>query len=67
MKGYYYLMQLGHLFNTMARYSERLANIVKDTGIRGLIRFVRESMASPWLNRAWIEEQLSAPFQLRLV
>mgnify|MGYP001765763226 CR=1 FL=1 len=67
MKGYHYLMQLGHLFNTMARYSERLAKIVKDTGIRGLIRFVRESMASPWLNRAWIEEQLSAPFQLRLL
>lgn len=67
MKGYHYLMQLGHLFNTLARYSERLAGIVKDTGIRGLIRFVRESMASPWLNRAWIAEQLALPIQLRLV
>jgi hypothetical protein len=67
MKGYHCLMQLGHMFNTMARYSERLAKIVKDTGIRGLIRFVRESIASPWLDRAWIKEQLSAPFQLRLV
>jgi len=67
MKGYHYLMQLGHLFNTMARYSERLAKIVKDTGVRGLIRFVRESIASPWLDRAWIKEQLTGPFQLRLV
>jgi hypothetical protein len=67
MKGYHYLMQLGHMFNTMARYSEKLAKIIKDTGIRGLIRFVRESIASPWLDRAWIKEQLTAPFQLRLV
>jgi hypothetical protein len=67
MKGYHCLMQLGHMFNTMARYSERLAKIVKDTGIRGLIRFVRETIASPWLDRAWIKEQFVAPFQLRLV
>lgn len=67
MKGYHYLMQLGHMFNTMARYSERLAKIIKDTGIRGLIRLVRESIASPWLDRAWIKERLAAPFQLRLI
>jgi hypothetical protein len=67
MKGYHYLMQLGHMFNTMARYSERLAKMVKETGIRGLIRFVRETIASPWLDREWIRERLAEPFQLRLV
>jgi len=67
MKGYHYLMQVGHMFNVMARYSERLVRIVKDTGIRGLIRFVRESISSHWLDRDWIKEQLAAPFQLRLV
>ncbi|MHC1726612.1 MAG: DDE transposase family protein [Syntrophobacteraceae bacterium] len=67
MKGYHYLMQPGHMFNVMARYSEGLAKIVKNTGIRGLIRFVRESIASPWLDRTWIGERLTAPFQLRLV
>ena len=67
MKGYHYLMQLGHMFNTMARYSERLVKVIKDTGIRGLIRFVRETLSSPWLDRAWIKERLGAPFQLRLV
>ena len=66
MKGYHYLMQLGHLFNIMARHSEKLAKTVKETGVRGLIRMVRETIASPWLNRGWIREQLSAPFQLRL-
>jgi hypothetical protein len=67
MKGYHCLMQLGHLFNIMARYSERLVKIVKDTGIRGLTRFVRESIAGPWLDRDWIKEQLNAPFQFRLI
>ncbi|MHC1725370.1 MAG: Druantia anti-phage system protein DruA [Syntrophobacteraceae bacterium] len=67
MKGYHYLMQPGHRFNVMARYSEGLAKIIKDTGIRGLIRFVRDSIGSPWLDRTWIGERLTAPLQLRLV
>ena len=67
MKGYHYLMQLGHLFNVMAQYSERLAKIIKDTGIRGLISLVRQTIAGPWLDPAWIEERRAAPFQLRLV
>jgi hypothetical protein len=66
MKGYHCLMQLGHMFNVMARYSGELAKIIKDTGVRGLIRFVRESIAGPWLDVVWLREKLGAPFQLRL-
>jgi DDE_Tnp_1-associated len=66
MKGYHCLMQLGHMFNVMAQYSGELARIIKDTGVRGLIRFVRESMASPWIDAEWIKEKLAAPFRLRL-
>ncbi|WP_052464355.1 transposase family protein [Geoalkalibacter subterraneus] len=66
MKGFHYLMQLGHMFNIMARYSEKIARIIRETGVRGLIRLVRETIASPWLNQAWIREQIAAPFQLRL-
>lgn len=67
MKGYHYLMRLGYLFNVLARYSHRLAKIVKDTGVRGLIRLVRETMANPWLDQAWLKKRLNDPFQLRLV
>jgi hypothetical protein len=67
MRGYHYLMQLGHMFNIMARYSEKLAKIIKDTGIRGMISFVRQTMSGPWLDHEWIKERLAAPFQLRLV
>lgn len=66
MKGYHCLMQLGYMFNIMAQYSGDLARIIKDTGVRGLIRFVRESIAGPWLNAEWLREKLAAPFQLRL-
>jgi hypothetical protein len=67
MKGYHLLMRIGHMLNILARYSEKLTKIVKDTGVRGLIRFFRETMASPWLDYPWQKERLAAPFQLRLV
>jgi hypothetical protein len=66
MKGYHYLMRLGHLFNAIALYSERLAKIAKDTGVRGLIRFIRETIAHPWLDYEWLTQRMTAPFQLRL-
>jgi hypothetical protein len=67
MKGYHYLMRLAHLFNILTRYSERLAKIVKDTGVRGLNRFIRDTIANPWLNYTLLKKLLSAPFQLRLM
>jgi hypothetical protein len=51
----------------MSRKSAKLTKIVKDTGVRGLIRFFRETMASPWLDYPWQKERLAAPFQLRLI
>ncbi len=66
MKGYHCLMQLGYMFNVMAQYSVELAKTIKDTGVHGLIRFVRETFASPWLDAEWIKEKRAAPFQLRL-
>ena len=67
MKGYHYLMRLGHMLNVLARYSKWLAKIVVDTGVRGLIHFIRETIANPWLDHAWLRKRLKAPFQLRLV
>jgi hypothetical protein len=66
MKGYHYLMRLGHLFNALSRYAERLAKIIRDTGVRGFIRFIRQTMASPWMDYEWIAKRLKDPFQLRL-
>jgi len=67
MKGYHYLMRLGHLINVLAIYSERLAKIVRELGVQGFIRFVRTTISGPWLNPLEVRRRLAAPFQLRLI
>ncbi len=60
-------MRLGHLINILAQYSERLVKMIRDLGVRGFIRFVRETISGPWLDAERLQERLSAPFQLRLL
>jgi hypothetical protein len=67
MKGYHYLMRVGHLINVLAVYSERLVKMVHDLGVQGFIRFIRETISGPWLDPLRVQERLAAPFQLRLV
>ena len=38
MKGYHYLMRIGHMINVLAQYSERLVKTVRELGVRGFIR-----------------------------
>lgn len=66
MKGYHYLMRLGHLINVLVQNTERLARIVRVRGLRGLILFLRETVAAPWLDAERIRLALQAPCQLRL-
>jgi hypothetical protein len=67
MKGYHYLMRLGHLINILAIYSDRLVKMVRELGVGGFIRFVRETITGPWLEPLWVRRRLAAPFQLRLI
>lgn len=67
MKGYHYLMRLGHLFSILAQYSERLIKKVKEFGVRGFIRLVRETIAGPWLNEETVKKRLDMKYQLRLI
>jgi len=67
MKGYHYLMRLGHLINVLALYSERLVKMVRELGMQGFIRFVRETITGPCLDPLWVQRRLGAPFQLRLI
>ena len=66
-KNLIYLMRLGHLINVLAIYSERLVKIVRDLGVRGLIRFIRSTLSGPWLDPLRVKERIAAPFQLRLI
>ena len=67
MKGYHYLMRLGHLINILSHNSERLVKMVRELGVRGFIRFVRDTISGPWLDPLWVQKRLAAPFQLRLI
>lgn len=41
MKGYHYLMHIGHLINTLAMNSDLLASTVAEKGIRGFVKFLK--------------------------
>jgi hypothetical protein len=66
LKGYHFLMRLGHLLNILAQRTVALARLVKSRGVRGLIQFLRETCSGPWLNAERIRCLLNRPGQLRL-
>jgi hypothetical protein len=66
MRGYHYLMRLGHALNVLARYSYALAKYVRDLGVRGLIEFVRSTIAGPWLKAEDFQRIVTATGQIRL-
>jgi hypothetical protein len=67
MKGYHFLMRLAHLLNVLALNTEFLAKLVLQRGVRGLIRFLRETCAAPWLDAARIQRLIDSPCQIRLL
>ena len=66
MRGYHFLMRLGHLINVLAQHTARLAQIVRRRGLRGLIQFIRETCKGPWLDAERIRQIHAASLQLRL-
>jgi hypothetical protein len=66
MRGYHFLMRLAHLINALAQKTERLARLIRRTGIRGLNQLLRETCSSPWLDAERIRALLASPCQLRL-
>lgn len=66
MKGYHYLMHIGHMFNILAQYSTQLVKTVRTLGVRGFIRFIYQTMCGGCLDPIKIQTRLASPFQLRL-
>jgi DDE_Tnp_1-associated len=66
MRGYHYLMRLGHALNVLAHYSYALAHYVRDLGARGLIEFVRSTIAGLWFKAEDFLQLASAACQIRL-
>ncbi len=65
MKGYHYLMHMGHALNALARYSSALAAVVREKGVRGFIQYLRGTLVNPWLNPQSLHERLNPTAQLR--
>lgn len=66
MKGYHFLMRLGHFINIVAQKTEFLAKMVRRWGVRGVIQFIRDTCKGPWLNAERIRQLHASPLQLRL-
>jgi DDE family transposase len=66
LRGYHFLMRLGHLLNILVQNAARLARLVRGWGRRGLIEFLRETCSGPWLDVARIQRLLASPGQLRM-
>jgi len=67
MKGFHYLMRLGHFINVLATYSECLVKMVRVFGVRGFIKFIRDTLTGRWLDPQLVKQRLEANFQLRLI
>ena len=66
MRGYHLLMRLAHVFNNLARLTRQLRRLYHELGVRGAIRFIRDSCAAPWLDPARMRALLAKPFLLQL-
>ena len=67
MKGYHFLMRLGHFINILTQHTEALAKLVLQRGVRGLIGFLRETCKGPWLDPERIRQVLASRCQIRLM
>lgn len=67
MKGYHFMMRLGHLINVLARFTERLQETVQRLGVRGWLAFLYETLTANWLEPEVVSKLLSQRFQLRLI
>jgi len=67
MRGYHYLMRLGHFINVLTIYSECLVKMVREFGVSEFIKFIRDTLKGRWLDAPWVQERLEAHFQLRLI
>ena len=67
MKGYHYLMRIGHLLNEIVLALSVLEKAVYTYTESGLIALVMDTLVSPWLSVKELSECLHSRYQLRLV
>lgn len=66
MKGFHYLMKIGHFINVLALNSEILIDKVKELGIRGFIHYITSICNGSVLDKIKIKEAREKKFMWRL-
>ena len=67
MRGYHYLMRIGHLINVLVWYSAKLSTLARRLGVRGFLALVWTTLLGPWLDAEAIQANRTTPGQLRLI
>ena len=67
MRGYHYLMRIGHLINVLVWYSSALSRAVRSLGIRGMLEFIWTTLVGPWFDAEAVQANRHRPWQLRLI
>lgn len=66
MKGFHYLMKIGHFLNVLALNSELLAEKVKELGIRGFIEYLTDACKGAPLDEKGIKKARDKKFYWKL-
>lgn len=67
MRGFHYLMRLGHLINALSLRSIYIIEKVRALGTRAFIQFLQQTLTAPWLNYEPIRKIVTkGSYQLRL-
>jgi len=66
MKGFHFLMKIGRFMNVMAANSELLYEKVKELGIRGFVRYMRNICQGALLDKEGLREARERQFMWRL-
>jgi hypothetical protein len=66
MKGFHYLMHLGHIINILTLYSTTMIGKVKQLGVRGTVKLLRKTFSGCILNFKMINSIINTKYQIRL-
>ena len=66
MQGFHYLMRMGHMINALSEFTKKLKAFVKEKGCSATLKFIKETLCSPWLSSEWYDAQRLEVPQCRL-
>ncbi len=65
IQGFHYLMRLAHAINALSEFTKTLKRYIKTLGCSATLTFIKKTLFSPWLSKAWYAAQSLATAQLR--